>query len=96
MPVLGRGDSASSGRSNSRGSSRGSNRPPSGGYDFTAAGEKGEYGSNYVPGQGKVLWNTGTFPFDDLPFDAQELVFRFLTAKELAVCRQTCESWSVV
>ena len=101
MPVLGRGDSASSGqgtttRNSSRGSSRGSNRPPSGGYDFTAAGEKGEYGSNYVPGQGKVLWNAGTFPFDELPFDAQEAVFRFLTAGELAVCRQTCESWSVV
>eukprot|EP00944_MAST-04C_sp_MAST-4C-sp1_P007562 g7562.t1 len=84
-----------------RGSSRGSNsssssRPASRGYDFTAEGEVGQFGVNYVPGKGNVRWYSGSFDFQGLPFDMQEAVFRFLTVKELALCRQTCDQWSVI
>lgn len=66
-------------------------------YDFTANGEKGEYGSTYVPGQGKQSWGGGEkFRFENLPYDVQELIFRFLSVAELAKCRQTCEQWSIV
>ena len=81
-------------KSSPRGSSRGSNsssssRPASRGYDFTAEGEVGQFGVNYVPGKGNVRWYSGSFNFQGLPFDMQEAVFRFLTVKELALCRQT-------
>ena len=59
-------------KSSPRGSSRGSNsssssRPASRGYDFTAEGEVGQFGVNYVPGKGNVRWYSGSFDFQGLP-----------------------------
>ena len=89
--------SKASPRTSSRGSnSSSSSRPLSAAFDFTAEGEVGEFGVNYVPGKGNVRWYSGTFDFESLPYDLQENVFRFLSVKELAICRQTCEHWSVI
>ena len=89
--------SKASPRTSSRGSnSSSSSRPLSAAFDFTAEGEVGEFGVNYVPGKGNVRWFSGTFDFESLPYDLQENVFRFLSVKELAICRQTCEHWSVI
>ena len=69
-------------KSSPRGSSRGSNsssstRPASRGYDFTAEGEVGQFGVNYVPGKGNVRWYSGSFNFQGLPLICKKPCFDF-------------------